>query len=106
MPTYEFTCPKCTTRFDLNRPMSKAGAPAKCPECRATATRVWGAAIVGVGSDFDFDEDMDMGEMDMGGMGGMPGMGGMGGMPGMPGMGHEHGHSHGHDLPMDDDFGF
>ena len=58
MPTYEFTCPKCTTRFDLNRPMSKAGAPAKCPECRATATRVWGAAIVGVGSDFDFDEDI------------------------------------------------
>lgn len=89
MPTYEFKCPKCETRFDVSRPMSKAGNAARCPDCRTKAVRVFGAAIVGVGSDFDLDEGL--GGMDDMGMGGMPGMGG---------------HDHDHDLPMDDDFGF
>ena len=104
MPTYEFQCSKCKTPFDVTRPMSKAGDPAKCPKCKAKAKRIFGAAIVGVGSDFDMG-GFDMPDMgDMGDMGGMPDMGGMGmpGMGGMPGM--SHGHDHG--LPMDDDFGF
>lgn len=32
MPTYAYRCRECTTTFELNRPMSDAGAPAACPE--------------------------------------------------------------------------
>ena len=77
MPIYEFQCSKCRKRFELTRPMSKASAGAKCPKCKATARRLFGATIITTGtasSDFDLDE-----------------MGDFGGM----GMGDEHGHAHG-----------
>ena len=32
MPVYEFECPKCSTQFELTRPMSKAGSAASCPK--------------------------------------------------------------------------
>ncbi|MFO7193514.1 MULTISPECIES: zinc ribbon domain-containing protein [Thermocrispum] len=31
MPTYAYRCRVCTETFELNRPMSESGAPAKCP---------------------------------------------------------------------------
>jgi putative FmdB family regulatory protein len=33
MPFYEYSCPKCKTRFDLMRSMSQRDDPAACPEC-------------------------------------------------------------------------
>ncbi len=82
MPTYEFACPKCRKKFDLTRPMSKAGSPAKCPKCKATARRIFSAAIITTGtggSDFDMDENF-MPDFGSGDDQGMPGMGGMPGM--------------------------
>jgi putative FmdB family regulatory protein len=35
MPFYEYTCPKCGTRFELMRAMSQRDEPAACPECGA-----------------------------------------------------------------------
>lgn len=82
MPIYEFACPKCKKSFDVTRPMSKAGAPAKCPKCKRVAQRLFSAAIITTGtggSDFDVDEDF-MPDFGGGGGGDMPGMGGMPGM--------------------------
>ncbi|MDQ3905406.1 MAG: zinc ribbon domain-containing protein [Actinomycetota bacterium] len=31
MPRYEFRCRECSTTFELNRPMSASGDPARCP---------------------------------------------------------------------------
>jgi putative FmdB family regulatory protein len=33
MPFYEYSCPKCKTRFDLMRSMDQRDDPAACPEC-------------------------------------------------------------------------
>jgi putative FmdB family regulatory protein len=39
MPTYEYKCPKCGTRFEkFQRITAKPGAP--CPKCGATAERL------------------------------------------------------------------
>ena len=90
MPTYEFACRKCKKSFDVTRPMSKAGAPAKCPKCKRVAQRLFSAAIITTGtggSDFDMDEDF-MPDFDGGGDHGHDhGMPGMGGMPGMDDLG-------------------
>jgi putative FmdB family regulatory protein len=32
MPRYEYRCRACGDTFELNRPMSEAGAPARCPD--------------------------------------------------------------------------
>ncbi|WP_298328213.1 zinc ribbon domain-containing protein [Haloactinopolyspora sp.] len=31
MPTYEYRCRSCGDTFQLSRPMSQSGAPARCP---------------------------------------------------------------------------
>lgn len=31
MPRYEFRCRECSTTFELSRPMTASGAPARCP---------------------------------------------------------------------------
>ncbi|HYZ37653.1 MAG TPA: zinc ribbon domain-containing protein [Pseudonocardiaceae bacterium] len=31
MPRYEFRCRECSTTFELSRPMSASGDPARCP---------------------------------------------------------------------------
>ena len=46
MAVYEFLCPKCRKQFELMRPMSEAGKPAKCPKCGAKAEKL----ISGFGS--------------------------------------------------------
>jgi putative FmdB family regulatory protein len=40
MPVYVFACPACG-RFELNRPMARAGDGADCPGCRRQARRVF-----------------------------------------------------------------
>jgi len=53
MPTYEYECPKCGTRFDeFQKITAKPGA--KCPKCGAKATRLIsaGAGLVFKGSGF------------------------------------------------------
>lgn len=40
MPVYVFACPVCG-RFELARPMARAGEAAWCPECRREARRVF-----------------------------------------------------------------
>jgi len=37
MAIYEFVCPKCSSEFELMRPMSESAKPAKCSKCRALA---------------------------------------------------------------------
>ncbi|HKN56140.1 MAG TPA: zinc ribbon domain-containing protein [Amycolatopsis sp.] len=32
MPTYAYRCRECTETFEILRPMSESGAPARCPE--------------------------------------------------------------------------
>jgi putative FmdB family regulatory protein len=40
MPVYVYACPACG-RFELARPMARAGQAACCPECRREARRVF-----------------------------------------------------------------
>ena len=40
MPIYEYSCPKCSSRFELLRSVSQVGEPAACPECQAVAERL------------------------------------------------------------------
>jgi putative FmdB family regulatory protein len=41
MPKYDYACPECEARFDLERPMAEANAPATCPVCDHPSTRVY-----------------------------------------------------------------
>ncbi len=53
MPTYEYKCPKCGTRFEkFQKITAKPGAP--CPKCGTTAERLisGGHGIVFKGSGF------------------------------------------------------
>lgn len=43
MPTYPYKCPKCSTEFEVSRPMARAGDPAQCPVDGTTADRVFQA---------------------------------------------------------------
>lgn len=40
MPVYEYYCRHCGQKFELLRPMAKAGETASCPEGHPGATRV------------------------------------------------------------------
>jgi putative FmdB family regulatory protein len=53
MPTYEYRCPKCGTRFELFQKIT-AKPVATCPGCRARAERLLsgGAGLVFKGSGF------------------------------------------------------
>jgi len=39
MPIYEYTCPKCSTRFEQLRPISKSQEDASCPKCSTASSR-------------------------------------------------------------------
>jgi putative FmdB family regulatory protein len=39
MPVYEYYCPKCATKFEELRPMSRADDAARCPSGHAGANR-------------------------------------------------------------------
>lgn len=52
MPVYEFRCPECDDRFDVERPMGKVTGVC-CPRCGSDAKRVFSAsAVVFKGSGF------------------------------------------------------
>ena len=40
MPIYEYSCPKCSSKFELLRPVSQSNEPAPCPRCEAVAERI------------------------------------------------------------------
>jgi len=40
MPTYDYRCESCATRFEVTRPIGDA-ADASCPDCDAPAKRVF-----------------------------------------------------------------
>lgn len=51
MPSYDFRCTTCDSRFVVTRPMGSA-AEEQCPECEAPAKRVFspvGVAFKGTG---------------------------------------------------------
>ena len=43
LPRYEYVCPTCQERFDVERPMAEAGDPCACPLCGTPARRVYSA---------------------------------------------------------------
>lgn len=43
MPTYDFACPECGARHEVERTMDASSAPSVCPVCGAEATRVYTA---------------------------------------------------------------
>ena len=71
MPTYEYKCPKCGTRFER---LQKISAPpgAKCPKCGAKAERLisGGHGLVFKGSGFyetDYKQPSDKAKRDKAG---------------------------------------
>jgi putative FmdB family regulatory protein len=40
MPTYAYRCRECTDTFELQRPMSQSGAPARCPDGHADTVKL------------------------------------------------------------------
>jgi putative FmdB family regulatory protein len=52
MPLYEYYCPKCTTKFELLRPMSRADEAGTCPKGHTGGTRTLSVfAAVSKGTD-------------------------------------------------------
>ncbi len=41
MPTYDFACPACEARHEVERTMDQSSAPSICPVCESVATRVY-----------------------------------------------------------------
>lgn len=51
VPTYEYRCKTCDTRFDVKRPMAEASDPAPCPSGHATTVKLLSSfASVGAGT--------------------------------------------------------
>ena len=40
MPRYEYRCRACGDTFEVNRPMSESGAPARCPDGHADTVKL------------------------------------------------------------------
>jgi len=40
MPIYEYVCSDCDLKFELLRPLSRAGEAASCPRCHQSAERI------------------------------------------------------------------
>jgi putative FmdB family regulatory protein len=49
VPTYEFRCRTCETRFEVKRPIAESDAPAACPDGHADTVRLLSmfAAVTG-----------------------------------------------------------
>ena len=43
MPTYDFACPDCNARFELQRPVAESAELAPCPVCGALSRRAYTA---------------------------------------------------------------
>lgn len=40
MPIYEYKCPRCESKFELLRPLSRANEKVSCPQCHQEAERI------------------------------------------------------------------
>ena len=40
MPVYEYLCPRCDSRFELLRPISRADEAVSCPRCNNDTRRL------------------------------------------------------------------
>tara|TARA_R110000803_G_scaffold54250_3_gene110920 strand:- start:5738 stop:6190 length:453 start_codon:yes stop_codon:yes gene_type:complete len=56
MPTYSFRCRECG-EFDLQRKATSAGRPAKCPECREVADRIFTSPTIVCASEGGWDSN-------------------------------------------------
>ena len=45
MPVYEYFCPICNSKFELLRPVNRAGEKVSCPQCQGEAQRVFSPFI-------------------------------------------------------------
>jgi putative FmdB family regulatory protein len=41
VPRYDYACPECEARYERERPVAEAGAPARCPVCDGPGRRVF-----------------------------------------------------------------
>lgn len=56
MPLYEYYCPKCPSKYELLRPMTRADEPGTCPNGHGASTRVLSVfAAVSKGGAGSFD---------------------------------------------------
>jgi putative FmdB family regulatory protein len=47
MPRYEYRCRACGDTFEVNRPMSESGAPARCPGGHDDTVKLLSTVAVG-----------------------------------------------------------
>lgn len=47
MPRYDFRCRECSETFEVDRPMSASGDPARCPAGHADTVKLLNAVAVG-----------------------------------------------------------
>ena len=47
MPRYEYRCRACGSTFEVNRPMSEAGAPTRCPDGHADTVKLLSTVALG-----------------------------------------------------------
>lgn len=47
MPRYEYRCRACGDTFEVNRPMSESGAPARCPDGHDDTVKLLSTVAVG-----------------------------------------------------------
>ena len=55
MPLYEYYCPKCTSKYEMLRPMGRSDEPGTCPKGHGNGARTLSmfAAVAKGGSGFD-----------------------------------------------------
>jgi putative FmdB family regulatory protein len=58
MPIYEYYCQKCQRKFELLKPISKAGDEAECPVCHSSAKRAISKFISRSQTDFSYLQHM------------------------------------------------
>ena len=46
MPLYEYKCPRCGTKKEEYKPMSKSSEKVKCPKCNAEMKKYFGNQLV------------------------------------------------------------
>lgn len=50
MPTYDYRCRTCDTRFEVRRGLDEPETPVDCPRGHGSTARVWTAVSVGAGA--------------------------------------------------------
>ncbi len=58
MPIYEYSCPKCKTKFEQLRPISKSEDDSECPKCKSPSKRALSRFISRAKDDMSFLNNM------------------------------------------------